>query len=86
MKHIRISLAAALGILAALPASAELLKCEALTEKITQRLESKQIKDYELKVVAAGDKQAGKEVGRCQGGSMKVMLLRGKAAEKSAAQ
>lgn len=81
MQPIRTLLFASLGLLFSLPASAALLDCQPLAEKITKRLESKRIKDFELKVVPAGDKQTGKEVGRCQGGTMKVMLLRGKTTE-----
>ena len=81
MKH---SLWLALGMTVALPASAAVLNCDELVEKITQRLESKHITDYQLKTVPVEENHPGKEVGRCQGGAMKVMYLRGKPEENAA--
>ena len=68
----------ALGMLLTFPAVATALDCDELVEKITQRLESKKITDYQLKAVPVDETHPGKEVGRCQGGTMKVMYLRGK--------
>ena len=68
---------------AALPASAEVLDCDILIEKIAKRLEGKKISDYELTAVPVAEKHPGKEVGRCQRGSMKVMLERGKGTGKA---
>ncbi len=81
MKH---SLWLALGMTVALPASAAVLNCDELVEKITQRLESKHITDYQLKTVPVDENHPGREVGRCQGGTMKVMYLRGKPEENAA--
>lgn len=77
MKRILCSLGFCLATLFAFPASAAILDCDELVEKITQRLESKKIADYQLKVVPVNESHPGKEVGRCQGGSMKIMLERG---------
>ena len=72
---------AAMLALSSLSASAALLDCDELIEKISKRLESKGISDYQLSAVPVKEAHAGKEVGTCQGGSMKVMLVRGKPAE-----
>lgn len=75
MKHF---FSLALGMALAFPAAAAVLDCDELVEKITQRLESKHITDYQLKTVPVEENHPGREVGRCQGGTMKVMYLRGK--------
>ena len=38
-----------------------------LIDKISRRLESKHVTDYQLKAVPVEEKHPGKEVGRCEG-------------------
>jgi hypothetical protein len=64
-------------------ASAAILDCDDLIEKIAARLESKGITDYQLKAVPIAETHPGKKVGTCNQGSMKVLLQRGKTDEKS---
>ncbi len=68
------------------PALAAGLDCDELIDKISKRLDSKRVTDYQLKAVPVEEKAPGKEVGRCERGSRKVMLERGKASEKSDAE
>lgn len=68
---------------AALPASAQVLDCDVLIEKIAKRLDGKKVTDYGLTAVPVAENHPGKEVGRCNRGSMKVMLERGKEAGKA---
>lgn len=70
----------------AVPVSAGILDCDQLIDKISKRLESKHITDYALTAVPVGESHPGKEVGRCEKSSKKVMLERGKTAEKSSAE
>lgn len=86
MKPIVLACGLALAALFATPASAAVLDCDELLDKIAKRLESKKITDYQLKAVPVAEKHPGKEVGRCQRGSMKVMLERGKPAEHAAGE
>jgi hypothetical protein len=65
-----------------LPAPAAGLDCDELIDKISRRLESKHVTDYQLKAVPVEERHAGKEVGRCERGSKKVMLERGKSENK----
>ncbi|HMW78301.1 MAG: DUF1161 domain-containing protein [Betaproteobacteria bacterium] len=70
----------------ALPALAAGLDCDELIDKISRRLESKHVTDYQLKAVPVEEKHPGKEVGRCERGSKKVMLERGKSEGKADAE
>lgn len=82
MKQILIPLALTMGLTTALPAAAKgVLNCDDLVDKLTKRLESKKVQDFVLKVVPAKEKHAGKVLGRCERGTMKVVRLSGKAAE-----
>lgn len=81
MRHV---ISALLLALASLPATAALLDCDELIEKVSKRLESKGIKDYQLSAVPVKEQHAGREVGTCQGGTMKVMYERNKPAEEKA--
>lgn len=67
---------------ATLPASAKVLDCDELIEKIAKRLDGKKVTDYGLTAVPVAEMHPGKEVGRCQRGAMKVMLERGKETNK----
>lgn len=80
MKRCLLALCLAWG---AMPASAKILDCDELIDKVAKRLESKHITDYALTAVPVGENHPGKEVGRCENGARKVMLERGKAAEKA---
>jgi hypothetical protein len=66
-------------------ASAAVLDCDDLIEKIAARLESKGIADFDLKAVPIAETHPGKKVGTCNQGSMKVLLQRGKSSEQAAA-
>jgi hypothetical protein len=79
MRKILVSLMLALS---SLTCSAAILSCDELIDKVSKRLESKGISDYQLTAVAIKEDHPGKEVGTCQGGTQKVMYERGKAAEK----
>ncbi|MBK7898682.1 MAG: DUF1161 domain-containing protein [Azonexus sp.] len=83
MKHL-LTLLALAGF--ALPAPAAGLDCDELIDKISRRLESKHVTDYQLKAVPVEEKHPGKEVGRCERGSRKVMLERGKSDNKADAE
>lgn len=58
-------------------AQAAVKSCEALKEEITAKLEAKGVPSYTLRVVPIGEDAAGRQVGTCDGGTMKIMYVRG---------
>jgi hypothetical protein len=51
--------------------------CEELKEEIAAKIEAKGVSSYTLKVVPIDADEPGKEVGTCDGGTMKIMYVRG---------
>ncbi|HEY8354807.1 MAG TPA: DUF1161 domain-containing protein [Methylophilaceae bacterium] len=51
--------------------------CEELKEEIAAKIESKGVQSYTLKVVPIDADEPGRQVGTCDGGTKKIMYVRG---------
>lgn len=58
-------------------AQAEIKPCEELKEEIAAKLDAKGVLSYSLKVVPIDAEEEGRQVGTCDGGTMKIMYVRG---------
>jgi hypothetical protein len=63
--------------LAAGASAAEGKGCEALKAAIAAKLESKGVRNYTLEIVPVGEEREGRVVGQCEGGTRKIVYLRG---------
>lgn len=83
----KVALLACLTMLA-IPASAELLTCDALKARVDAKLQAKGVPSYSLEfiTVSGADRAAasgvpatpkGKEVGSCDNGKKRLMYIRG---------
>jgi len=79
MKKLVLGLACALAVA---PAFAK-MDCETLKGQITEKIESKGVKDYSLEIVAKGEGKDGKIVGSCDGGTKEIAYRRGKGEAKA---
>jgi hypothetical protein len=60
----------------AVPALAQ-KPCEELKSEIAAKLEARNVKKYQLEIVAAGDVKDKKVVGSCEGGKKKITYKKG---------
>lgn len=51
--------------------------CEELKSEIAAKLEARNVKKYQLEIVAAGDIKDQKVVGSCEGGKKRITYKRG---------
>ncbi|MDP2246632.1 MAG: DUF1161 domain-containing protein [Nitrosomonadales bacterium] len=51
--------------------------CEELKEEIAAKIESKGVQNYTLKIVPIDAEEEGREVGTCDGGTKKIIYIRG---------
>lgn len=51
--------------------------CEELKEEIAAKIDAKGVPSYTLTIVPINDEAEGKEVGTCDGGTKKIMYVRG---------
>lgn len=58
-------------------AQAAVKPCEELKEEIAAKIEAKGVPSYTLTIVPINDEAEGKEVGTCEGGTKKIMYVRG---------
>lgn len=58
-------------------AQAAIKPCEELKEEIAAKIDAKGVPSYTLKVVPIDADEAGKQVGTCDGGTNKIMYVRG---------
>lgn len=61
---------------AAAPALAQ-RDCESLKSAIVAKLDRKGVKQYQLDVIPVAEKKAGRVVGACDRGKMKIVYARG---------
>ena len=57
--------------------------CEELKSEIEAKLDAKNVKGYTLEIVAKDQDAEGKVVGRCEGGTKKIMYRKEGAAAKA---
>lgn len=69
-------------MLMAFSASAGVLSCENLKAKIEKKVSGKGVKDYGMTVVSKDTKLAGRVLGTCEKGSMKIIHEKSKANPK----
>lgn len=69
-------------IFMACSASAGVLSCEDLKAKIEKKVSGKGVKDYGMTVVSKDTKLAGRVLGTCEKGSMKIIHEKSKANPK----
>jgi hypothetical protein len=58
-------------------AQAAIKPCEALKEEIAAKIESKGVQSYTLRVVPIDADELGRQVGTCDGGTKKIIYVRG---------
>jgi len=58
-------------------AQAEIKPCEQLKEEIAAKIDAKGVPSYTLKVVPIDADEEGRQVGTCDGGTKKIMYVRG---------
>ncbi len=58
-------------------AQAAIKPCEELKEEIAAKIDAKGVPSYSLKVVPIDADEPGREVGTCDGGTKKIMYVRG---------
>jgi len=63
--------------LAVTPALAQRKDCEELKGEIDAKIKKNGVKEFSLTVVGADDKEDGKVVGTCDGGTRKIVYKRG---------
>lgn len=51
--------------------------CEELKSEIAAKIESKGVTNYTLEIVPVDEEKEGREVGTCDGGTMKIIYIRG---------
>lgn len=51
--------------------------CEELKAEIAAKIESKGVSNYTLEIVPIDEAKEGREVGTCDGGTMKIIYIRG---------
>jgi hypothetical protein len=61
----------------ALPVLAQQKPCEELKSEIAKKLEARNVKNYQLDIVGAGDIKDQKVVGSCEGGKKKITYRKG---------
>lgn len=64
-------------LLAPLLASAELKDCNELKDEIEAKIKNNGVKSFELAIVDKADDAEGEQVGSCEGGSKKIMYVKG---------
>ena len=58
-------------------AQAAIKPCEELKDEIAQKIESKGVESYTLRILPVDQSGDGREVGTCEGGSKKILYIRG---------
>ena len=64
-------------LLAPLLASAELKDCNELKDEIEAKIKNNGVKSFRLTIVDKADDAEGEQVGSCEGGSKKIMYVKG---------
>lgn len=64
-------------LLAPLLASAELKDCDELKDEIEAKIKNNGVKSFKLTIVDKGDAAEGEQVGSCEGGTKKIMYVKG---------
>ena len=73
----KLILAALSLALFALPASAQIKPCEELKAEIAAKIDANGVLTYQLEIVPVDQETDWKVVGTCNGGTMKIIYLRG---------
>ena len=63
--------------LAVTPAFAQRKDCNELKDEIDAKIKKNGVKEFSLTIVGADDKEDGKVVGTCDGGTKKIVYKRG---------
>jgi Protein of unknown function (DUF1161) len=63
--------------LAVTPALAQRKDCNELKDEIDAKIKKNGVKEFSLTIVGADDKEEGKVVGTCDGGTKKIVYKRG---------
>ena len=58
-------------------AQAAIRPCEELKEEIAAKIDAKGVPSYSLKIVPIDADEPGRQVGTCDGGTKKIMYVRG---------
>jgi hypothetical protein len=64
-------------LLAPLLASAELKDCDELKDEIEAKIKNNGVKSFKLTIVGKSDVAEGEQVGSCEGGTKKIMYVKG---------
>ena len=73
---VKIALAVVLA-LAVTPAFAQRKDCNELKDEIDAKIKKNGVKEFSLTIVGMDDKEDGKVVGTCDGGTKKIVYKRG---------
>ena len=65
------------SLLIAAPALAQRKDCEELKSEIDAKIKKNGVKEFSLTIVGTDDKEDGKVVGTCDGGTKKIVYKRG---------
>ncbi|CAG0961746.1 putative protein YnfD [Methylophilaceae bacterium] len=61
----------------AIPAQAAIKPCEELKQEIAAKIDAKGVPSYTLKIVPIDAEEDGRVVGTCDGGTNKIIYIRG---------